>query len=356
MKNRFEFHQYDEKKALEEAVEIKEMVGKSGSSADYDEASELVDERNREKQAEYLRERIGEITNSYRKIFENLNQKEIGNIYMQTHERSDVALHYSDDREDGEIPRVRLSFNLGSSWEDVYEKEPGDWIFYDRDGDSYFAGETTYEKEARIKNFYDKLTSLKRIELSNGSVWNGTLQKGAMDVDDPGIDRFIEEYKEVLNNIENVKKRQIGHDRQMVLIQNLENKRKQLHDDEAARLQKRMKKDGFPLGMENARMLLALAFEMRKNLIEDNEFDVTWMEEEKIEAIQRKIKEKFDLDSEAVEKVLPGDMHVLDMDNYDEEFALEIVLNQTRHSIIVDIPEGSTISRNQLENFIESLK
>ncbi len=312
MGKRFE-QPYGEEEAAIEAERIKDLVGKSGTNNDYSMAHELIESERQKERTELFEKKTLAVFDTYRKILESLDSNEIKDIslasigwehlgqYRQREKKKDGSnsdfwmrsiigtserfetdelgnSHFlSPEEKDGYI---RFDYRSSSDGgDDLYEEQPGKWITHEgfrHESKEYLRNDLSPKvRQERIFHLYDRLTSLDTI-----GVFNYHNEESVIDITSPEITKFITDYSDVLKKIEGVKDRQIGHDRQMKLIDNLEHRRKQLHDEAAEELQREMEKDGVLIGIENARHLLALVFEMKKNLLEGNEFDISYTSEE----------------------------------------------------------------------------
>jgi hypothetical protein len=322
---------YSEEEARVEAEKIQELVGKSGTKADYRTAEKMVDEEAQKERAERALEKLRNILKVYRSIVGELDADEI----------TDIELNHGGER--GYYFRAELSekeveginFYGGS----MHENEAHDNGFV-----SILKKVSPEELDARdpVEHILDAVQRLDHINIYNNNkdAWIKLL--------DTDMDEFVKEYQEVLIKISETQQRAIGPERQMKLLENLENSRKKMHDDMADNLRSSLRKNRFPIGKENARHLLALAFEMRRNLKQRNVFD---LRPDQIEQAQKIIKEKLGLDSEAYTVNPVGGMHELEgLSPLDAAAQFEYMVH---HKIKVIFPEDDLTTR---ENVLDVLQ
>ena len=324
---------YSEEEARTEAEKMQELVGKSGKKADYQTAEKMVDEEAKKDRAEKALEKLQGILKVYRSIVGELDSDEI----------TDIELNHGG--EDGYYFQAELS-EKGTEGVDFYG---GSWHEMDS-GENDFVnslGKVSLEEldaHDPVERILDLVQRFDRINLYKD---RKSVEIKLLDAE---IDDFVKEYQEVLIKISDVQQRAIGPERQMKLLGNLENNRKKMHDDMAENLRSSLKKKGFWVGKENARHLLALAFEMRRNLKQRNVLEIR---DDQIEQAQKIIKEKFGLDSEyfTVNHFLHGGTH--ELEGLDPLAAAAHIEYMLHHMLKINFPENDLTTRENVLNALE---
>lgn len=341
---------YSPEQAFNEAEKIKEVVGESGTKADYETAEKLVEEEAKKERIERESKKVLEIFDTYRSIIDSLDEKEIDEIKLN--HRGDLGysfLVYMDEKVNEGVLFIGTSPSEFDSAENGFvdglkEIEHGKWSNNPDDNVSYIL---------------EPLQKLDQIILSKKGQREATIK-----ILEPVLDDFVRDYSDILQNIESVKTRSVGPERQIKLLENLEKRRKNLHDTTALQLQEKLKTEGYKIGKENTRHLLALVFEMRRNLLESGEFEIsdlfkydeldTQLFEDKVAEIQKAIKEKFNFDSVYDEYFLGGGMHEFE-DDYGNPAILDHIKRNTIRKIKIKFTENSLVTRKEIKDYIASL-
>ena len=342
---------YSPEEAFNEAEKIKEIVGESGTKADYETAEKLVEEEVKKERIERESKKVLEIFDTYRSIINSLDEKEIDEIELNHRGRDGYSfLVYMDEKADeGILFRGTSADKFGTIEngfvDELDEKEPGTWSSDDGDDN--------------VSDILEPLQKLDQIILSKKGQ-----REAIINILEPVLDNFVRDYSDILQNIESVRTRSIGPERQIKLLENLEYRRKNLHNTMAIQLQEKLKTEGYKIGKENTRHLLALVFEMRRNLLESGEFEIsdlfeydeldTQLFEDKVVKIQKAIKEKFNFDSVYDEYFLGGGMHEFE-DDYGNPAILDHIKRNTIRKIKVKFTENSLVTRKEVKDYIASL-
>lgn len=345
---------------------------------------ESVAEREK-RDLESLKKEAFEILNTYRAIISQMDPQEIKTVFVggfvahvkgefeykekpkeQSAEgnKSEKATAIPSWKQAPEFETITKGVSVSFSESGYYPKhevEPGKWIGenrFHRQVDPF--DKSNEEAQQNIQRTLKELHEAGAIGFAEKEFRrdpDDERKVGFLSMNNPLVLEFIEAYQDVLQKILELKNRQLGAERQMKLLENLENRRRTLHDKAATDLRQdfakgRLSKYGNKhyISHKDTKMLLALAYEMYHNLKFDNEMGLPinpYLEPEKmhlVEEVRKRIKEKLGLDSEVGVNIGRYGWHAVDDSDSEQVQAHNDELESEANSTLkIKFPQGDLL-------------